>query len=161
MVFLGCAHFVYAQDTFPFKGEVNSNGINIRSDSTPNSQVICTLNKAEQVEVVREFFEWYKIALPGKAPSYIKKRFVACADEVLDGPCKSGRVINDRVNVRLRPDESSAILGKVNKTDTLVILGEENGWYRIEPVVNSFGWIHKKFIRRLPPLIENNQQVGN
>jgi SH3-like domain-containing protein len=109
--------------------------------------VICTLNKGAKVEVVKEFFEWYKVRLPAKAPSYLKKRFVACLDQTAEGVCRSARVISNRVNVRLSPNETSAILGKVNKTDAVTILGEEKGWYRIEPVAGSFGWIHKKFIK--------------
>lgn len=152
MIFLGCAHFVFAKDAASFRGEVNSSNINVRADSTLNSQVICALERKEKVEVISEFFEWYKIRLPKTAPSYIKKRFVACVDETPDNePCRNARVISNRVNIRLRPVESSPILGEVNKTDPVVILGQGQGWYKIEPIVNSFGWIHKKFVTKLPP----------
>jgi uncharacterized protein YgiM (DUF1202 family) len=138
-------------------GEVNANNINVRCDSTPNSEVIYTLNKGVRVEVVREFFEWYKIRLLKTAPSYIKKRFVACLDETAQPVCRNARVINDRVNVRLKPSESSAILGKADKTDPVVILEQEKGWYKIEPIAKSFGWINKKFVNKLAETEEKTE----
>jgi len=150
-IFLACAHFVFAKDAFlPFTGELNSDSINVRSDSTINAAVICVLNKSEKIEVISEFFEWYKIRLPKNAPSYISKRFVACVDEAPQTLCRNGRVINNKVNVRLKPSESSAILAKLNKTDQVSILSEEKGWYKIEPVASSHGWVHKKFVDKLP-----------
>jgi len=153
IILLACAHFVFTPGAlaFPgFPGKVNSSSINVCADSTLNSAVICVLNKNDLVEVVAEFFEWYKIRLPKSAPSYIKKRFVACVDDIAKDPCRNGRVINSRVNIRLKPDENSSILGKLNKTDPVVIIGQDKGWYKIEPILSSFGWIHKKFVDKLP-----------
>ena len=147
---LGCAHFVFAQSVVILKGEVNSDSINLRADSTPVSEVICTVSKGTKVEVVREYYDWYKIRLPKSAPSYIKKRFVACLDAVAGPVCSSARVINSRVNVRSRPNESAPILGKADKTQSLVILSEEKSWYKIQPIFNSYAWIHKKFVRIIP-----------
>lgn len=147
LVILGCAHFVFAQSVVALKGQVNSDNINLRVDSTPVSEVICTVSKGTELEIVREYYDWYKIRLPKSAPSYIKKRFVACLDEVAGPVCSNARVINSRVNVRARPNESAPILGRADKTEALVILSEEKGWYKIQPIPNSYAWIHKKFIR--------------
>jgi uncharacterized protein YgiM (DUF1202 family) len=150
LVILGCAHFVFAQSVVTLKGEVNSDNINLRADSTPFSEVICTVSKGDKVEVVREYYDWYKIRLPKSAPSYIKKRFVACLDEAAQPVCSNARVISSRVNIRARPNESAPILGKVDRTEVLVILSEEKGWYKIQPIPNSYAWIHKKFLKILP-----------
>ena len=64
-----------------FHGEINTNNINIRSDSTVISKVICVSSKGEPVEVVKESYEWYKIRLPKTAPSFIKKNLVSLIDE--------------------------------------------------------------------------------
>jgi len=146
LVVLVCAHFVFAQSAVVLKGRVNSDNINLRADSTPVSEVVCTVRKGTEVEIVREYYDWCKIRLPKSAPSYIKKRFVACLDETAQPACSNARVINNRVNVRSRPNESAPILGKADKTQILVILSEENGWYKIQPIYNSYAWIHKKFL---------------
>ena len=123
-----------------FQGEINANNINIRSDSTVGSKIICIANKGEPVEVIRESYGWYKIRLPKTAPSFIKKNLVGLVDE------KTAKVIKDNVNIRLRPDESSPILGKADKNEVINILEEREEWYKIEPLNNSFGWVNKKFV---------------
>lgn len=132
----------FAQEAFPFQGRINSNNINIRSDSTISSEAICAINKGEPVEVVSGFYEWYKIKLPKNAPSFIKKDFVEPIDE------KTAKISGNIVNVRLKPGNSSPILGKVKENEIVSILGKNGDWYRIEPVDNSFGWINKKFVRK-------------
>lgn len=124
-----------------FQGEVKGHDINIRSDSTLSSEVICKVDKGEPVDVSSELYDWYKIRLPQAAPSFIKKDFVTLSK---DG--KIAKVSADFVNIRLRPDISSPILGKVNKDEMVDILQDKGDWYRIKPVKNSFGWIHKSFV---------------
>jgi len=123
-----------------FQGRINAHNINVRSDSTVNSKIICAVNKGEPVEVVRESYEWYKIILPKAAPSFIKKDLVALIDE------KTAKVLKDNVNIRLQPNESSAILGKAGKNEVINIAEDNGEWYKIEPLNNSFGWVNKKFV---------------
>ena len=123
-----------------FQGEINANNINIRSDSRVGSKIICIANNGEPVEVIKESYGWYKIRLPKTAPSFIKKNLVGLVDE------KTAKVIKDNVNIRLRPDESSPILGKADKNEVINIVEEKGEWYKIEPLNNSFGWVNKKFV---------------
>lgn len=131
------------QKTALFQGEINDNHINVRSDSTVTAKIICIANKGEPVEVVRELYEWYEIRLPKTAPAFIRKDLVALIDE------KTAKVIKDRVNIRLSPNESSSIIGKAEKNEVINILGQNQEWYRIEPLANSFGWVHKKFVDKV------------
>lgn len=133
-----------AEEVFPFQGRIKSGNINIRSDSTVSSEVIRVIERGECVEVVSELYDWYKIRLPQDAPSFIKKELVEPIDE------KTAKVSGDIVNIRLKPDEASPILGKVKENEIVNILGEKGGWLKIEPVSNSFGWIHKKFVGKIP-----------
>lgn len=145
----------FAQEKTPFLGEVNANQINLRSDATTSAAIICTLNKGERVDVVLELYDWYKVRLPKKAPAYIKNKLASCiryANDPTTGQttqaCLSAKVLGDRVNIRAKPDEASPILGLADKNEIINIVDEKKGWYKIEPVQNSFGWIHKKFIVR-------------
>lgn len=126
-----------------FHGQINADKINIRSDATVGSKIICIMNKGEPVEVIKDSYDWYKIRLPGNAPSFIRKDLVYPINE------KTAKVIKDTVNIRLRPNESSPILGKAGKNEVINILEEKGGWYKIEPLSNSFGWVHKKFVSRV------------
>ncbi len=146
----------YAGPFNEFRGQINANGINVRVDSTTGSAVICVLAKEDQVEVISEVYDWYKIRLSKIAPSYIKKELVECInlDSIhnlakLKNQCQNGKVIKDRVNIRLGASESSWILGKVDKLTVVNILAQEGAWYKIEPVHRSFGWVNKKFINKI------------
>lgn len=155
------AHFSFAncaQESFlSFKGEINSDNINIRQDSTVNAPIICNVDKDSRVEVISDFYEWYRIRLPKFAPSYIKKSLVECIfyeEPQINRACQNGRVLKDRVNVRLSPNENSPILGQIDKNETVNIIQEESDWYKIEPIKESFGWIHKKFVSPVTTEVE-------
>jgi uncharacterized protein YgiM (DUF1202 family) len=133
-----------AEELLPFNAQVNKDNINIRTDSTINSEIICNISKGASLEVVREYYGWSKVRLPKSAPSFIRKDLIG---QNADGPAK---VVKERVNIRLRPNESSPILGKADKNEIINILGEKWGWYKIEPTNNCFGWISKGFLVKLP-----------
>jgi len=133
----------HAQGFEPFYGEVTSDGTNVRSDATITSDVICSLDPGERFEVVAERYDWYKIRIPASASIFIHKNMV----EPLQG--KSFTVTKENVNVRLGPSETSAILGRVNRGDTVTVLEGQGDWYRIAPVTDSFAWVHTKFVRAL------------
>lgn len=134
---------LWAQDTAGFKYEVNANSINIRSDSTTSAQIICMVNKGDSVYLVRESYGWYKIRLPSSAPAFISKSLVTIIDN------SSARVAKDKVNVRLTPNTSSAIIGKLNIDTVVKVLEDQGEWYRIEPTDNCYGWINKKFVNKV------------
>ena len=108
--------FAYAEEKIPFLGEINADNINLRADATTTAAVIYTLNKGERVDVVAEFYEWYKVRLPKNVPVYIKKSLAICINYVSEatvtGPalkqCSSAKVLKDRVKDKnrnsLKPD---------------------------------------------------------
>jgi len=147
---------VFAAAFTAFSGQISADNINVRVDATVGSAVICSLYKGELVEVVSEAYDWYKIRLPKEAPSYVKKDLVECinSDPVTNpGKCLSAKIIKDRINIRLEPGESAWILGKADKLTVVNILAQKNGWYKIQPIYQSYGWVNKKFIsREITPL---------
>ncbi|HTZ11793.1 MAG TPA: SH3 domain-containing protein, partial [Candidatus Margulisiibacteriota bacterium] len=46
------------------------------------------------------------------------------------------------------PDTSSAILGKLQENEKVKIMALQGDWYQIEPVPQSYGWIHKSFVKK-------------
>lgn len=139
----------FAQNTYLFQGEVNSDNINVRSDSTSSALVICTVKKGERLDVLLELYDWYKIRLPKNSPSYVKKALAECFNFAQDSKaCLNAKILKDRVNVRLKPSESSPVIGKITKDEVVNVLGERENWLKIEPVANSSGWIHKKFVNK-------------
>ena len=162
-----------AGDFVPFKGEINGEDVNVRADSTVSAQVLCRLNKGALVDVISESYDWLRIRLPKETPAYIRKDMVACIDKPAAGTvtpnlsatakamepasqlepssqsvCRNAKVIKSDVNIRLMPDEGSWVAGKVQENQLLNIIEESGNFYKIIPPDNSFGWVHKKFIRK-------------
>ena len=135
--------FPCAAENYLFRAEITADNINVRTDSTVSSEVICQVQKGDVVEVVSSRYDWYKIRLPNQAPSYIRKDMVKILED------ENAVVIKDKVNVRSKPDISSAILGKLNKGAQISVLEEAQDWYKIEPVNASFGWLNKNFASRI------------
>ncbi|MFH1441546.1 MAG: SH3 domain-containing protein [Candidatus Omnitrophota bacterium] len=135
----------FAQESIKilFYGVINSNNINLRSDSNTSSQIICKINKNTPLEIIQEKYDWYKIKLPKIVPLYVRKDLITLIDK------ETAKASKDNINIRLEPNESCPILGQIRKNEIITILGDSNGWYKIEPVDNSFGWIHKKFVDRI------------
>ena len=133
----------FAKEFKPFLGEVTSDSINVRTDSTTSADIIIKLNRGVYIYVIGESFDWYKIKIPKLAASYIRKDLVS----PLSG--KTARIAKESVNIRLLPSESSPIIGKGKKDEVISILGEKENWYKIEPLDNSSGWIYKKFVKEI------------
>ncbi len=131
-----------------FFGAVNKENINVRADANTNSAIICQLNKNNIVEVVYEKYDWYKIKLPKNASCYVKKELVEAIDN------KTAKISGENVNIRLLPNESSPIIGKISAFEVIAILSDEGQWYKIKATDTTFGWVHKKFITKPAPEIQ-------
>ncbi len=146
-IFINLSNRCFAENFEPFLGEVNTESINLRSDSTVNSEIICKLHKADKLEVILELYGWYKVKLPKNAPVYIKKNLVAASGQNIT--IGTALVLKDNVNIRLRPSETAPIIGRANKDEQIKILEDNGDWYKIEPAANSFGWVHKRFVNKV------------
>jgi len=129
-----------------FSAQINSDGINVRADSTVTSEIICNVKRGDIVEVTAESYDWCKVRLPKDCPAFIRKDMISTIDE------KNAQVIKDRVNIRLKPAESARIIGKAEKGEALTVKAASGDWYKIIPVNDSFGWVHKKFLTRVSAL---------
>jgi uncharacterized protein YgiM (DUF1202 family) len=137
------ASLVYSSAALePFIGEITADDINIRSDSTAGAESLCKINKGLRVEVVSEAYDWYKIRLPIQVPCFVKKEFVNTLGQ------GKAVVSTENVNIRYLPADSSLIVGRADKNEPVTIIGETGVWYKINPVWNSFGWVHKKFMQK-------------
>jgi uncharacterized protein YgiM (DUF1202 family) len=151
-----------AEEQFPFKGQVDEDAVNIRSDSTVSAQTVCAVKKGTRLDVILEAYDWYKVRLPKQAPAYVKKTLVECMNSANNEGlntdmasrtfkrCESAKILKDRVNIRLWPSESSVILGQADTNEIVNVISEAGEWYKIEPIQNSFGWIHKRFVSKAP-----------
>jgi SH3-like domain-containing protein len=148
------------QNCFPAPGIANSDDVNIRADATINSAIIAKLKKDQPIEIVSEFFDWYKISLPKDAPSYVRKDLTDCISTV-ETPCNQAKIAKERVNIRIGPAETYPIIGKANKSDPIIIVAEKGSWYKIIPLPNNYGWVNKKFIVKTIAAAEKKENLSS
>ncbi|MDD5195634.1 MAG: SH3 domain-containing protein [Candidatus Omnitrophica bacterium] len=118
-------------------------GVNVRLDSSPMSEVSGNLKKNELVEVLEERYDWYKIRLPKRFSCYVSAEFI---QEIGPGKVKVNASL---LNMRKDPSLDSYVIGKAKRGDILNIVGKKDGWYKVSGYPYAFGWAHKDFFKRV------------
>ena len=123
-------------------GIVNvSSSLNVRSSASTSSKVIRSLSGNTKVTIVGEEGAFYKIEYKG-SHGYVAKEYIKdIKDEVVTEPEKPSNSENSKktgvvtaskgLNVRKEANTSSQIIGILNSGESVEIIGEENGFYKI------------------------------
>ncbi|MDK0784029.1 SH3 domain-containing protein [Clostridium perfringens] len=123
-------------------GIVNvSSSLNVRSGASTSSKVIGSLSGNTKVTIVGEEGAFYKIEYKG-SHGYVAKEYIKdIKDEVVTEPEKPSNPENSNktgvvtaskgLNVRKEANTSSQIIGILNSGESVEIIGEENGFYKI------------------------------
>ncbi|HAT4321074.1 TPA: SH3 domain-containing protein [Clostridium perfringens] len=123
-------------------GIVNvSSSLNVRSEASTSSKVIGSLSGNTKVIIVGEEGAFYKIEYKG-SHGYVAKEYIKdIKDEVVTEPEKPSNPENSKktgvvtaskgLNVRKEANTSSQIIGILNSGESVEIIGEENGFYKI------------------------------
>ncbi len=65
-----------------------------------------------------------------------------------EAPTEYWTVTGSRVNLRMGPGTSNAVIGQLVRGDQAYVLADENGWYQIQSADGvTSGWIFGKFLR--------------
>ncbi|EGT3618525.1 MULTISPECIES: SH3 domain-containing protein [Clostridium] len=123
-------------------GIVNvSSSLNVREGASTSSKVIGSLSGNTNVTIVGEEGAFYKIEYKG-SHGYVAKEYIKdIKDEVVTEPEKPSNPENSKktgvvtaskgLNVRKEANTSSQIIGILNSGESVEIIGEENGFYKI------------------------------
>ncbi|EOU2040017.1 MAG: SH3 domain-containing protein [Clostridium perfringens] len=123
-------------------GIVNvSSSLNVREGASTSSKVIGSLSGNTKVTIIGEEGAFYKIEYKG-SHGYVAKEYIKdIKDEVVTEPEKPSNPENSKktgvvtaskgLNVRKEANTSSQIVGILNSGESVEIIGEENGFYKI------------------------------
>ncbi|MBI6040151.1 SH3 domain-containing protein [Clostridium perfringens] len=134
--------------------KVNS-ALNMRSGPGGNYGVIGTLRNNDKVEIIKEVDGWYEIKFNGKV-GYVSKSYITIVNEGAnngtESVIKEGTVygVSTNLNVRTGPGTSYQVVGYLLSGDKVKILGEENGWYKIQfnaSTGTKNGYVSKDYIK--------------
>lgn len=124
-----------AQESFPFLAQAINERVNVRAGQSQNFEKLCQMEKGEEVVVVGKDFSWYKVQLPSRTYVYVSDKYVRLVSGM------EGEITGDRVNVRSSAKVESTILGQVKKGSRIRIIEKSQGWYKIAPPAQVFGWV--------------------
>ena len=137
---------------------VNGNYVNIRSGPGTGYGVISQVNFGDRLPVLGNSDGWCKVQLPTGTAGWVAGWLVNIETNsspvsppsdnlpptnpggVQDGG-KSAVVTGSVVNIRSGPGTSNAVTGQVVQGDTLAILDESGGWYKVKLAGGGIGWI--------------------
>ena len=130
-------------------GVVTASTLNVRKGPSTKYNKIGSLYKNKSIKILDESKGWYKINLNGKSGwvsnSYVKVKNNS-TEVTTDQSNKKGVVTVSTLNVRKGPSTKYSRIGSLYKDKSITILGEQNGWYKIN-LNGRYGWVSKEYIK--------------
>ncbi len=132
--------------------------VNMRASATTSSGIVKVVGKNDSVTVLGENNGWYKVSYGGEE-GYISKAYISLTEtpaapteptepetgDTLYNEAVKGAA-TERVNMRQKPTTSSSILKVIAEDQSVSILGENGGWYKVSASGRE-GYISKSYIR--------------
>jgi uncharacterized protein YraI len=139
-----------AEEKYPYVGVVTGDDVYIRSGNDTNYYPVMKVSRGQRVTVLGESFGWLRIAPLTGTFSFVDKAYIQRSGDV-------GTVKDEPVWVRagslISPERSTPQV-KLNKGATVTILGEDEGFYKIQTPPTASLWISARYVA-------SESQAGN
>ncbi|WP_144505093.1 SH3 domain-containing protein [Bacillus mycoides] len=126
---------------------VNTSVLHVRAGSSTSHDVISRVYNGQSLNVIGEENGWFKINHNGKT-GYVSGEFVSKNGAKTNNTVSTGgnnKVTADVLRVRTAPNTSSSVSGRVYEGQTLNVIGEENGWVKINHNGQT-GYVSSQFV---------------
>lgn len=135
---------IYAQSSAVPTMRVNAKTLNLRKDTSAQSAIIATYPYGTEVQVIGAGTVWHHVLAPsengGNFVGYMKAEYLdgdvsfhKAEKKAAEYAVVANPDVNDRLNLRTKPSESSVSLGKFyNWTQVRVIEKRADGWCEVE-----------------------------
>ncbi|UAL46293.1 SH3 domain-containing protein [Sutcliffiella horikoshii] len=133
---------------------ITTDGLNIRSEPSTQSEVLGSLSSGQQVEVLAIRGEWLNISYDGTV-GWIHSDYA----NIIKSPSDSGTQGSDSpkaeatikvagLNVRSEPTLNGKVLEQLSAGTVVMIISERNNWCEIEYDNGKTGWIAGWFLEK-------------
>ncbi|EEL58844.1 SH3 domain-containing protein [Bacillus toyonensis] len=112
---------------------VNADVLHVRAGSSTSQDIISRVYNGQSLNVIGEENGWFKINHNGKT-GFVSGEFVSKKGATNPNVSTTGgknKVTADVLRVRTAPNTSSSVSGRVYEGQTLNVIGQENGWVKI------------------------------
>lgn len=131
-------------------GTVTTDGVNLRTAASTDSDVAKVLYKGTNITVAGMEGSWYALSTANYGTAYIHSDFfkVTSADAT---------VTSDSVNVRRTAEITDNVVGQLHDGNAVTVTGQANDWYRIN-FNGSSAFVSKDFVEG--NMLEYTENVG-
>jgi hypothetical protein len=124
----------------PFTGKVTGKKVRIRAHADLESSIIKEVTKNDLISIIGERGDFWAVEPPAGTKAYVFRSFIL--DNVVEG---------NKVNVRLKPDLESPVIGHLSAGEKVngTISNLNNKWLEIAAPSNTRFYIAKDFIENI------------
>ena len=155
LLFFMCIPLINASG---YDAEIYGNDVRIRTGAGTNYSIIVNVNKGTELTVIDDTLysgtgcdqKWAKV-LYNEKQGYVCSKYITKVDKsnqditVIDW---SARVSGNDVAVRTGADTSYSLIERLSLGVNVTILGESNGWYKIQYYGNKVGYMSKSYVMK-------------
>ena len=119
-----------------------SSTLKLRQEGSSSGKVLSYMSHGTIVEVLSDGGEWVRVRTPGGTEGYCSAQYLTRLDDggaststptpaPSEDVVATGEITGGSVNVRSGPSTSASVLGSVKKGESVEILSQNNGFYKI------------------------------
>lgn len=152
---------------------VTASALNVRTESSINSSIITKVYKGEVVKIIESSNGWYKIktnngVVGWSSANYLKINQSSIIPEV-DKPTQQEFNLNNKIgivnartlNLRSGAGTNYSVISRLKRDESLNIIEESNGWYKVKTSSGLVGWSSSKYISLKNTNQNNGQDISN
>lgn len=121
------------------KATVNTDGLNLRSESNTSSAVLATLPIGTSLTVLEKQGDWYRVNTPDGKTGWVAGWLVTVDHPTPAGPHVT--IINPDTNIRSGPGTQHDIVKRVQAGEKYAIVKTEGDWFQISFQDGSTGYV--------------------
>lgn len=135
----------------PGTAEVTVKELNVRGQAGLRGEAIAHLKQGETVNVIdqinlakhapNEPSQWAKISYPASASIWVSGKYIDA----------NGVVTPKKLNMRSGPGENYSVVGTLEQGTHVSQITAKNGWDKIEPPANAYGFIAAMYLKQEAP----------
>lgn len=123
--------------------------LNIRQEASEESDVVGKFYTGNVGTIVEQGDEWSLVS-SGNAYGYVKNDYLLFgedAENYIENNCDQvAKVTADTLNVRAKESTDSDVVTLSDQGDTLTVLGQDNGWYKVAVSSEEVGYVSGDYV---------------
>lgn len=123
--------------------------LNIRSEASEESEVVGKFYTGNVGTIVERGEEWSLVS-SGNAYGYVKNDYLlfgSDAENYIENNCDQvAKVTAETLNVRAEESTESEVITLSDEGDTLTVLGQENGWFKVAVTSEEVGYVSSDYV---------------